>query len=68
MKIEEKLQVDKEIVKCWLTTEETALYLGRSVNAVRLLVCKGELIKRKWGRRLYFKKAELDHLIENAAL
>mgnify|MGYP003708842193 CR=1 FL=1 len=50
--------------KTWLNTDETALYLGKTRNAVWLLVSKGVLIKRKWNRRLYFKRAELDQLLE----
>jgi hypothetical protein len=49
----------------WLTTSEAAVYLGKTRNAVIILVCKGHLVKRKWKRRLYFKKAELDLLLEN---
>ena len=50
--------------KTWLNTDEAALYLGKTRNAVWLLVSKGILIKRKWNRRLYFKRAELDQLLE----
>lgn len=49
--------------KQWLTTKEAAQYLGRSVNAILLLVSRGNLEKRKWQGRLYFKKTELDLLI-----
>ena len=52
------------INKTWLNTDETALYLGKTRNAIWLLVSKGILIKRKWNRRLYFKRAELDQLLE----
>ncbi|MFG1486130.1 helix-turn-helix domain-containing protein [Halobacteriovorax sp. RZ-2] len=54
--------------KTWLNTDETALYLGKTRNAVWLLVSKGTLIKRKWNRRLYFKRAELDQLLETSFL
>lgn len=57
---------NREIQKIWFTTEEAAQYLGKTKMAVWHLVSKGHLIKRKWGRRLFFKKAELDHLIENS--
>lgn len=50
--------------KTWLNSDEAALYLGRTRNAVWLLVSKGILIKRKWNRRLYFKRTELDHLLD----
>ena len=39
-------------------------YLGKTVNAITLLVSRGILIKRKWNGRLYFKKSELDCLID----
>lgn len=50
--------------KQWLTTKEAAKYLGRSVNAILLMVSRGILEKRKWQGRLYFKKSDLDLLIE----
>ena len=52
--------------KVWLSTDEAALYLGTSKNAIWLLVSKGHLIKRKWNRRLYFKRAELDQILEES--
>jgi len=55
-----------ELNKTWLTTEEAARSLGKTNIAIWHLVSKGQLIKRKWGRRLFFKKSELDHLIENS--
>lgn len=51
--------------KTWLTTGEAAEYLGRTTNAIWLLVSKGLLTKRKWNRRLYFKRSELDQLLES---
>ncbi len=56
----------KDIKKSWLSTKETAQYLGKTRNAIWLLVSKGLLIKRKWNGRLYFKKSELDHLLEQS--
>lgn len=52
----------------WLTTEEAAQYLRKSVNAIRILVCKKILRARKFRRRLYFRKCELDAAIEASAL
>lgn len=51
--------------KVWLTTKEAAMYLGKSRNAIWLLVSKGILIKRKFHRRLYFKRSELDQMLES---
>jgi len=54
--------------KIWLTTAEAANYLGKTRNALWLLVSKGLLIKRKWQGRLYFKRAEIDRLLEGALI
>lgn len=50
----------------WLTTKETAVYLRRSVNAVHTLVSRKRLRARKFSNRLYFKRDELDYLIETS--
>lgn len=52
----------------WLTTKEAATYLRRSVNAIRILVCRRKLRARKFGGKLYFKKVELDELLESSQL
>lgn len=52
-------------MKGWMTCDETASYLGRSRNAVWLLVSRGFLVKRKWNGRLYFKRNEIDRLIDS---
>ena len=56
----------------WLTTEETAVYLRKvsrsgvpQINTVHQMVCRGLLRRRKFGGRLYFRRRELDYLIEN---
>lgn len=48
----------------WLRSKEAAIYLGISLNALWILVSRGLLVKRKFQGRLYFKKTELDLLIE----
>ncbi len=57
----------------WLTTKEAAVYLrkfepaGRpSVNAVHKLVARGSIRRRKFSGRLFFRKKELDFLIESS--
>jgi hypothetical protein len=50
----------------WLTTKETAVYLRRSVNSIHTLVSRKKLRARKFLNRLYFKKEELDYLIETS--
>jgi excisionase family DNA binding protein len=52
----------------WLTTEEAAQYLRKSPNAIRILVFRKILRARKFRRRLYFRKAELDLVIESSQL
>ena len=52
--------------KVWLTTEEAAVYVGRSRNAIWLLVSRGLISKRKWNGRLYFKRSEVDRLINSS--
>jgi|GEM_PF-2195016 len=50
----------------WLTTKETAVYLRKSVNAVHLLVSRKHLTARKFKNRLYFKRKELDFMLETS--
>ena len=52
--------------KNWLTTDEACFYLGRSRNALWILVSRGLIEKRKWCGRLYFKKDELDNLLNKS--
>jgi hypothetical protein len=54
--------------RIWLSTYEAAQYLGKTKNAIWILLCRGLLIKRKWRRRLYFKKTELDRLLETSLI
>lgn len=48
-----------------MTSDEVAIYLSRSKNAIWLLVSRELLVKRKWNGRLYFKKSEIDRLIDS---
>jgi excisionase family DNA binding protein len=50
----------------WMTTNEAAAYLRKSTNAIRTAVCRGHIKARKFKRRLYFKRSELDNLIETS--
>lgn len=52
--------------RIWLSTSEAARYLNKTKNAIWILVCRGFLIKRKWQGRLFFKKSELDNLLETS--
>ena len=66
--IEKKIHFSKLIFDnlIWLTTKETAIYLRRSINAVHTLVSRKRLRAIKFSNRLYFKKDELDYLIETS--
>jgi hypothetical protein len=57
----------------WLNTVEAAVYLRKflgtgcpSVNAIHKLVSQGKIRRRKFAGRLYFKRKELDYLIESS--
>lgn len=50
----------------WLDTKEAAKYLRKSANALRIMVCRGYLRPRKFRRRLYFRRVELDRLLESS--
>ncbi|MBD64194.1 MAG: hypothetical protein CME62_03250 [Halobacteriovoraceae bacterium] len=62
-KIEAPLIFDNLI---WLTTKEAALYLRKSVNSIHKLSANKHLRARKFRNRLYFKKEELDYLLETS--
>jgi excisionase family DNA binding protein len=48
----------------WMTSEEAAQYLRRSVGQIRNMVYRGQIKFRKFNSRLYFRKTELDRAIE----
>lgn len=50
----------------WMTSAEAAQYLRKSVGALRTAVCRGQIRARKWRRRLYFKRLELDRLLDSS--
>ncbi len=50
----------------WMNSEEAAFYLRMTVGALRTAVCRGQIKAKKFQRRLYFKRKDLDSLIENA--
>ena len=52
----------------WMTVEDTAKYLGRSENAIYLLISKGVLTRYKLDRRVYLKRSEIDRQLESSAL
>lgn len=50
----------------WLDSEEAAMYLRKTANALRIMVFRGYIRPRKFRRRLYFRKLELDRLLESS--
>jgi len=50
----------------WLTSEEAAFYIRKSVGALRTMVSRGHIKCKKWKRRLYFLKDDLDRLLESS--
>jgi hypothetical protein len=50
----------------WMTVKDTAKYLSRTENAVRILMCKKILRVYHLGRTVYLKRSEIDSLIESS--
>jgi len=50
----------------WMNSKEAAQYLRMTAGALRTAVCRGQLRARKWRRRLFFKKVDLDLLLEGS--
>lgn len=50
----------------WLTTEEAAEFLRKSSHALRQMLYKGQISARKVHGRLYFKKSEINTLIDTS--
>lgn len=48
----------------WLNSEEAATYLRKTPNALRIMVSRGYIRPRRLRRRLYFRKVELDRMLE----
>jgi hypothetical protein len=51
----------------WLDCKEAASYLRMTANALRIMVYRGYIRPRKFRRRLYFRRLELDRLLESSA-
>jgi hypothetical protein len=52
----------------WMTSAEAARYLRKSVGALRVMVCRRQIRARKFHRPLYFRRFELDRLLETSEL
>lgn len=51
----------------WMTVKDSAKYLSRTENAVRILICRGVFRVYRLGRRVYLNKTEIDTLINSSA-
>lgn len=51
-----------------MTVKDTAKYLGRTENAIRLLIHRGVLTSYKLGRRTYLKTSEIDEQLATSVL
>lgn len=49
----------------WLTVSEAAVYLRRTIGAVKNLIYRGQIRPRKWAGRVYISRLELDRSIES---
>ena len=54
-------------IKRWLKTDEVALYLGSTREAVKKLYQRGRISANKFGGRLYFDRNQIDLILENSA-
>lgn len=50
----------------WLSTKEAAKYLRKTVNALHIMVMRGYIRPRKFRNRLFFRRIELERLIESS--
>ncbi len=51
-------------IQGWMKTDKAADYLGTSPNNIRNMVYKNQLFPKKFGGRWYFKRDQIDLLIE----
>ncbi len=49
----------------WLNCSEAATYLRKTPNALRIMVSRGYIRPRRLRRRLYFRRVELDRVLES---
>ena len=50
----------------WLTTDDAARFLRKTTHDLRQMTYKKIIRARKLGGRLYFKKSELDQLLDTS--
>lgn len=54
---------NNQIVSEWLTCTQASAYLGVTENALRIMVCRGQVKYHKMGRRLRFRLNDLSDLL-----
>lgn len=54
---------ENRIVCEWLSSKEAATYLRITENALRIMVCRGQVQFFKFGRRLRFRFRDLQSLL-----
>jgi len=50
----------------WMNSKEAARYLRKSKNALHIMVSRGYIRPRRFRRRLYFRRIELDRMLESS--
>jgi len=50
----------------WMTSAEAAKYLRKSVGALRVAVCRGQISCYKWRRRLYFRRSAIEKMLSDS--
>lgn len=55
---------DNRIEQEWLTTKQASLFLGITPNALRIMVCRGQIPFYKFGRRLRFRVLDCQSLFK----
>lgn len=67
-KEEREAKIRSLTVKRWLRTDEVALYLGASREAVKKMVQRGKLEPKKFCGRNYFHREDIDAQIESSGI
>ena len=60
--------LENRIEREWLSTKEAAHYLRLSENALRIMVCRGQIRFHKFGRRLRFQLSDCQALFQTGGV
>ncbi len=58
------LLFENRIEQEWLTTKQASYFLGITPNALRIMVCRGQIPFYKFGRRLRFRASDCQSLFQ----